>query len=413
MGIITNLFFLLYTLLIKLSQVYIWIGSIFSAKLSLLHSGRKETFQLLNSIQNVTRKKIWIHCASLGEFEQGRPIIEKIKQDYSDYFIVVSFFSPSGYEIQKNYAFADLIIYLPSDTPNNARILIEKIQPTIVIFVKYEFWWNLIRSLIGKNLPLFLVAGVFRNNDYFFQSFYNPFLTLLRQYKKLLIQDQQSAEVLAKYGCTNYEITGDTRIDRVMYKAETPNVPQSIKDYCHQKTIIVYGSVWSSDMHVVALTINNFPNYIHILAPHDISGKNIHQLTSYLKQPYNVITDSHWQHNILIINNIGMLNSLYSLAKYVYIGGGFGSGIHNILEPAAYALPIFIGPKHEKFNEAISLIELGVAKKVQTPNDMTIEIQKMNKSESLYSQVSKQTNKYFETNRGATQKTTSIIYPYL
>lgn len=399
--------------MIKLSQVYIWIGSIFSAKLSLLHSGRKETFQLLNSIQNVTRKKIWIHCASLGEFEQGRPIIEKIKQDYSDYFIVVSFFSPSGYEIQKNYAFADLIIYLPSDTPNNARILIEKIQPTIVIFVKYEFWWNLIRSLIGKNLPLFLVAGVFRNNDYFFQSFYNPFLTLLRQYKKLLIQDQQSAEVLAKYGCTNYEITGDTRIDRVMYKAETPNVPQSIKDYCHQKTIIVYGSVWSSDMHVVALTINNFPNYIHILAPHDISGKNIHQLTSYLKQPYNVITDSHWQHNILIINNIGMLNSLYSLAKYVYIGGGFGSGIHNILEPAAYALPIFIGPKHEKFNEAISLIELGVAKKVQTPNDMTIEIQKMNKSESLYSQVSKQTNKYFETNRGATQKTTSIIYPYL
>ncbi len=439
--VMNRLLFILYTIVIRVGNIYIFIGSMFSHKLRLLKEGREETRKKLKSLREDVKRKgkitsnkikhgdliaeggtalkskyrttVWMHCASLGEFEQGRPLIEKIKLNYPDSYLALSFFSPSGYEIQKNYDKAELIFYLPSDTPENCDSILQTIQPDIVIFVKYEFWWNLINKIVAKNIRIFLIAAVFRKNDYFFKSFFRPFLVLLRNYNMIFVQDKTSADILHKHNVTNQMITGDTRIDRVIQRSKASDVPLSIKEYAEDKTVIVYGSIWESDLNIVIHCIKRFPGFVHIMAPHDISTANVKKLKSLIPTEVCLYSDDKWSGNLLVINNIGMLGSLYSLAKYVYIGGGFQKGIHNILEPAVFRIPVFFGPNHTKFNEATILQQEKVAFSVNNASKIIEIIDRFEQSEAEYVALSKKTSDFFIRSQGATEKTHSFISRYL
>jgi 3-deoxy-D-manno-octulosonic-acid transferase len=404
-----TLTFWVYSLLIYLGNGYISFGSLGSKKLKLLKSGRASTWQILSTRSLTTGKRIWMHCASLGEFEQGRPLIEKFKEEHPDTTIFLSFFSPSGYEIQKNYDKADVIFYLPSDTNANAEKLLQLIRPDMVIFIKYEFWWNLTRYLIKCKIPVFLISSVFRPNDYFWHPFVQPFKQILKEYTHICTQDDISAQVLSIQGFDNYSIAGDTRIDRVIQRSKIPGNADAIKEYINGNPVIVYGSVWMSDMHVVSATVSAFPDYIHIIAPHDISEKNIHQIRSQLHPSSDLYSANDWKANVIIIDNIGMLAGLYAFAKYVYVGGGFQKGIHNILEPAVYKIPVFFGPNHQKFNEAVTLTTMNAAIPVENFDPMIEKIKRLDLHPVEYQGIADRLDQYFNKNKGATEKTYNMI----
>jgi 3-deoxy-D-manno-octulosonic-acid transferase len=408
-----DLLFILYTWVVRIGNIYVFIGSFFSDKIGKLNKGRQDVWKKLENIHHGSGPVTWIHCASLGEFEQGRPLIEMLRVKYPDSHIALSFFSPSGYELQKDYEFADTIFYLPSDMPENAKKIISKLNPKIVIFVKYEFWWNLIRSLTERDIPVFLISAVFRQKDYFFRPFFAPFLDLLKNYRMIFVQDKNSSDTLKHYQINNHMITGDTRIDRVLERSKEPIVDKRIKEYCHNKTVIVYGSVWQSDMPIVEKSIKRFPDFIHIIAPHDISNQNIKKLCSMISSDSWLYSDIDWHSNVLIINNIGKLGSLYAVAKYAYIGGGFGNGIHNILEPAVFGIPVFFGPEHKKFNEAVILSNEKIAFAINRQNEMIHIIANLEKSGIEYQNITEKAADFFSGNMGATEKTASFLYTYL
>jgi 3-deoxy-D-manno-octulosonic-acid transferase len=381
----------------------------------MLRKGRQNSLQLLKTSENNSLNKItvWVHCASLGEFEQGRPIIESIKIKNPSCHVVLSFFSPSGYEIRKNYDKADQIIYLPADTPENADLLISKINPTVVIFVKYEFWWNLIRALLQNKTPIFLISAVFRQDDYFFKKLADGFLQLLRQYHMIFVQDKKSAEVLITNKVANHLVAGDTRIDSVMLRHRKNEVPESIRQFAGNLPVVVYGSVWESDMTVVTKIMEHFPHFKHIVAPHDISTANVKAIRANLSWPSALYSDEKFDGNMLIINNIGMLAGLYSLAKYAYIGGGFDKGIHNILEPAVFGIPVFFGPNHTRFNEAIALTNDKSAFAIHQASEMVQILNLLESSPQKYGQLSAKVQAYFNQSKGATGKTMEYIQPFL
>lgn len=407
-----KLVFGLYHTLIRLGDVYIFLGSWFSQKLKSLHYGRSQTWHILeenHKKSNLSCKKIWIHCASLGEFEQGRPLIEKFKKEQPHTIVYLSFFSPSGYEIQKHYDKADFIFYLPSDTTKNANRLIQLIKPDMVIFVKYEFWWQLILCLHHYQIPVFLISAVFRDKDYFWYDAFKPFQTLLKKYTQIFVQDNTSAQVLTKQGFTNFNITGDTRIDRVIQRSKQLNLPEKFSLHVAQKPIIIYGSAWMSDMDIITATVKSLPAYNHIIAPHDVSVKNIELMGQALGHPFDLYSDNQWKSNVLFINNIGLLSTIYAVAKYAYIGGGFQKGIHNILEPAVFKIPVFFGPNHTKFNEATELIALQAAFTIQNPSQLKEKIKNLDNDPSDYQIISQRLESFFHQNQGATESVYKTI----
>lgn len=369
-------------------------------------TGRKESLKFFKNHKEINNqsKNVWFHCASLGEFEQGRPLIEKLKMMHPDIKVFLSFFSPSGYEVRKEYPFADFVFYLPSDLPENAESIIASIKPQWVVFVKYEFWWNTLRCLHKNRTPVFLVSGLFRQNQYFFNPFLSPFKDILAGFYKIFTQDVASSEILEENGILNSIAVGDTRIDRVAELSKTSAVSTRLKEYVRGKKVIIYGSVWDSDMQVISDFMNTSGHYIHIIAPHDIKADNLTRLKKYL--PENTALYSHeiWLSNILIINNIGLLNQLYSIADIAYIGGGFHTGIHNILEPAVFEIPVVFGPKYHKFREAVDLIELGVAYSVVTKAEFEETVISTLDNQAKLNETSHKLRHYFERNRGATDK---------
>lgn len=396
--------FLLYTLGIHAGNLFIFVGSFFSIKLKLLYKGRKATISALQKNKDKFTHSIWVHCASLGEFEQGRPVIEAIKSNYPERKIILSFFSPSGYEIRKNYNGVDHILYLPSDLPKNVAALVKHFKPDIFIFVKYEFWWSLIGSLIRTGCKVYLISGVFRQSDYFFKKIFQPFKNLLEQFECIFVQDEQSAQTLSKHGIFNHQIAGDTRIDRVIANASSIDIPEQILQFTNDSTTFVYGSIWMSDMLIVKEMVLNYPNCKHLIAPHDISTNNIREISEFLQQESDLYSEVGWRSNILIINNIGLLNRLYAVAKYAYVGGGFKKGIHNILEPAVFGIPVFFGPNHSKFNEALDLLKCKGAFAVHAPSEMLKYVEMIESEHTIITEIKENSQKYFEINKGATAK---------
>ena len=366
---------LLYTLFIYFYSLSIRIASIFNTKAKLWIDGRKGIFQQLKStIQSSPSPVIWVHCASLGEFEQGRPIIEKLKKDHGEIKIVLTFFSPSGYEVRKNYPVADHVFYLPLDTPSNAKKFISIVKPTAAFFVKYEFWFNYLAELKNNAIPTYLVSGIFREDHYFFKNYSGWFRKQLNAFNHFYLQDEKSQKLLNSIGLRNTTVAGDTRFDRVSEVSKNvKNIPL-LELFKQQQPLFVAGSTWQPDEELLSEFDFAAAGFKLVVAPHEISETRIQFVLSKFKnnvQRYSQVNEETIKTaNVLIIDNIGMLSSVYQYGTLGFIGGGFGKGIHNILEPAAFGLPVIFGPNYKKFEEAKELVHLRGAFVASNSNDL-------------------------------------------
>jgi len=350
----------IYNITIYIYQGLITLVSLFNPKAKLWINGRKDWKQKLTEATKVKENIFWFHAASLGEFEQGRPLIEKIRLEQKDVFILLTFFSPSGYEIRKNYPGADYICYLPADTKSNAKDFISIAEPKQVFFIKYEFWYNYMKVLKQKGISLYLVSGIFRDKHIFFRSYGAWFRKQLQAFTYFYLQDQFSIENLKKIGYNNALLVGDTRFDRVIEIAEQAQEIELIKDFIEEKPCLVIGSSWPDDEELLVKYINENSTYKYILAPHEINASHIESIETKLKVPYQRFSDysknKDTNSSVLIIDNIGMLSSIYQYANVAYIGGAFKTGLHDILEAAVYGIPVIFGPEYSKFQEAKDLV---------------------------------------------------------
>lgn len=361
---------------------------------------------------------IWFHVASLGEFEQGRPIMESLKKEKPGYKIIITFFSPSGYEVRKNYQGADYICYLPLDTKQNAKKFLEIVNPVLAVFVKYEYWYHFLTQLKKHSCKVLLVSAVFRQRQIFFKPYGGWYRKLLNCFDHLFIQDENSLKLLAGIGIHNATITGDTRFDRVaQIVSEAKEIPV-VKKFAQDKFTFIFGSTWEKDENLLAQYINNDKaGSRFIIAPHEIHESHIKSLTAKLKSPsilYSEVSGSDLsQINVLIINNIGMLSSLYPYAKIAYIGGGFGVGIHNILEAAVYGMPVIFGPNYHKFREAHELIKAGGAFPINSFETLSRKFEELRNNSILLENTSQATRNFVRRNLGATKIIIDDILQYL
>jgi 3-deoxy-D-manno-octulosonic-acid transferase len=407
---------ILYSLSVLSYSALIYLVSFLNTKARLRSSGIKNTFKLIHTIPK-SQQIIWFHCASLGEFEQARNLIDKIKQNKSEYKIALSFFSPSGYEIRKNYPNADYVFYLPTDTKRNAKKLIRLLNPKIVIFVKYEFWHYYLTEIRKNNIPSFLISGIFRKNQVFFKFYGSFFQNILKTFEHLFVQNIQSEKLLESIGIKSVTVTGDTRFDRVSELSEIKKEFELIKRFANNHSILVAGSTWKSDEEILIRYFNETDNsnLKLIIAPHEISNETIHRIINLSEK--NIIKYSEadeknvHEKQILLIDNIGMLASLYAYADYAYIGGGFSKGIHNTLEAAVNKIPVIFGPKYQKFEEAKQLINRNIAFSISDYKEFHEILSKLVLKTYVFDKNA--SDNFFKENIGATNKIFEALHPYL
>lgn len=403
----------LYTIFVYLYGFVIRLASLFNAKAALWVNGRKTVFQKLQlDFKNRNSKEIvvWVHCASLGEFEQGRPIIEKIKKEKVGVKILLTFFSPSGFEVRKNYNQADYVYYLPLDTPSAVKQFVRLVKPNAAIFVKYEFWFNYLNELKKQGIPTYLVSGIFRSNHYFFKPYGSWFRKQLSAFTHFYLQDVVSEKLLNAIGYTNTTVAGDTRFDRVVEISKNVKQIDFVKQFVADKKVIIAGSTWDADVDI--LTSLNFSSYKLIVAPHEVSENSVQSAIQKIKSTQSNIKilcysqlnqQTSLNVDVLIIDNVGMLSSFYQYGTFAYIGGGFGKGIHNILEAATFGLPVVFGPNYQKFNEAKELIQKGGAFSIATTDEFKKTIVLLSDTDAL-KKASLVAKHYVESNAGATEK---------
>jgi 3-deoxy-D-manno-octulosonic-acid transferase len=397
----------LYNLGIFIFSALAHLAAPFKPRASLWVKGRKKWAEKIAEKIKPGDRVIWIHCASLGEFEQGRPVIEAIRKEKPGFKIVLTFFSPSGYEIRKNYNNADCISYLPADTPGNASKFIGLVKPEFVIFVKYEFWNNYISALYRNKIPLYLISGIFRPGQHFFKWWGSFFRGMLMKFEKIFVQDQRSLDLLLGIGIKKVSLAGDTRFDRVVQIAGTARIIQELEQFRGDEKLFLAGSSWRQDEEIIAEYINNFPNRMKwVIAPHEIDKSNIERIEKLLKVGhvrFSEYNEDSVDARVLIIDNIGMLSSAYRYAYIAAIGGGFGKGIHNILEPACWGIPIIFGPNHERFKEAVDLLNTGGAKTFLTFDDFKRNLDLWLSNDKIYTISADIASNYVKVNAGATE----------
>jgi 3-deoxy-D-manno-octulosonic-acid transferase len=351
---------------------------------------------------------IWVHCASLGEFEQGRPVIEEIRKKIPQYKILLTFFSSSGYEVRKNYQHADIICYLPPDTPGNAKKFTALFNLEKVIFIKYEFWNNYISSIRSRNIPLYLVSGIFRKDQYFFKWYGGFFRGILKKFTKIYVQDEGSQKLLSSIGIENSILAGDTRFDRVLQIASNAKDISRIEQFKGNEKLFLAGSSWKPDEEIIAKYINTNPGKLKwVFAPHEIDEENIRRLEKLFTVNcirFSEFTDNKADARVMIIDNIGMLSSAYRYAYIAEVGGGFGKGIHNVLEPACWSIPVLFGPEHLKFREAVDLIAAGGAVSFENYSEIETILDKWLSDEKLYRKAAESAGAFVNKNSGATAK---------
>ena len=399
-----------YNLIIFVYSKLIFAAAFFNAKAKKWVDGR-----LIFPSFNFSEKTIWMHCASLGEFEQGRPVLESLKKNYPNYKIVLSFYSPSGYEVRKNYPLADEVIYLPVDTEANAAKLVQQINPALVIWVKYEFWFHYLNELKKNKIPVLLISGIFRKSQPFFKWYGGIWKKIIHCFDVIFVQNATSAFLLSNsIDQEKIIISGDTRFDRVTEIANHKTSIECIEKFIIHKKVIVAGSTWKEDETLLLSITKQHPELLFIIVPHEVNTNNISRiqqmfersiLFSELKETDAVGKLS----NILIIDSIGLLSSLYQYADITYVGGGFNKGIHNILEAAVYGKPVIFGPKYEKFSEALSLIELEGAVSIKNADELSNIVQILMDSESERQMMSKASLKFVYENTGATELIVNYI----
>ncbi len=381
----------------------------FSEKAKKFIDGRKDwEIKLTKAFERNDHKVVWFHASSLGEFEQGRPVIEELKSKRNDVKILLTFFSPSGYEIHKTYENADWIFYLPLDTPGNARLFIETVKPTQVIFIKYEFWYNFLRHLKKVKIPVLLVSGVFRENQLFFHwAFGRYYQRVLKTFHHLFVQNEKSKKLIEPIVGERVTISGDTRFDRVLTIAKQAQTIEILQKFKNDKKLLVLGSAWPSDMLVLLDMIKKYKSKLKIvIAPHNIAENDIaiieSQLTNTMR--FSQASEKVDEADILIVNNMGMLSSIYGYADYAFIGGAFRGALHNTLEAAVYGIPVFFG-EHEnnmKFVEAIELVKMGGGFTFSTSEELQSKFLELYENSKSYEQMAKTAEEFVKSRSGAT-----------
>ena len=396
---------LLYTIAIRLYSLGVRIAALFgNAKAKLWVEGRQTLCLSKPPLEN-DGDWIWFHAASLGEFEQGRPVIEALKQECPQYKILLSFFSPSGYEVRKNYPLADEVLYLPSDTPSHATAWVQRHHFVAAFFIKYEFWFNYMRALKSEGIPLYYISLILSPKSYFFKPYGSWFRKQLGCVTHFFVQDETTARLLREAQFENVTVCGDTRFDRVAAISSQAKAFPEIERFINGRRCIIAGSTWPPDERLLSSFLPQMPeDYCLILAPHDISDAHVAQIKQMFSQAvlYTKLS-SDVQFNVLVVNTIGVLSQLYQYARFVYIGGGFGVKIHNIQEPVAFGCPVVFGPKYTSFKEAVDLVGLQGAFTIHDARDLKQVFHRLMTDESAFTQASMTCQNYLKKQLGATE----------
>ncbi len=400
---------LLYNLGMYLLTLVMRLTALWSPKSRKWVEGRKDIFERLDTVIKPQDKIFWVHAASLGEFEQGRPVIEEVKAQYPEYTILLTFFSPSGYEIRKGYRGADHIFYLPADTPANMRRFVKIAHPEVAVFVKYEFWLNCLKELRKSGCRTYLVSAIFRKSSVFFRWYGGMFRKCLKTFRMIFVQDESSKSLLANIGVGNVAVAGDTRFDRVAAIHESSKRIPLIDKFKAERPTFIAGSTWGPDEDILLQLVRKHPEMKFIIAPHVISGEHIRRLEEMFGDKMCRFTwcaenpdFDYSDKQVLLIDTIGYLSSAYRYADYAYVGGGFGVGIHNTLEAATFGLPVAFGPNYRKFKEAADLIELGVGCSVSGFGQLDKWLDGLIADCGEYERLCKASAKYINDNKGAT-----------
>jgi len=405
----------LYNLVVSIAGFFLKIVALFSPKIKLFIEGRKNVFTILEEKIKPTDKTIWFHSASLGEYEQGLPVIEKIKEKYPSHKIIVTFFSPSGYEVRKNNNVADVTIYLPLDTKRNAKKFLKLAHPELAFFIKYEFWLNYLKELENNKIPTYLISGIFRDNQMFFKWYGGFYRKALKAFTYFFVQNEKSKEKIEAIGFKNVLVSGDTRFDRVAAILERDNTVDFIEKFKNNSPIIVIGSSWPKDETLLAEYINQAPSNVKfIIAPHNIKQEQIFNLKSQITKPTVLFSEKDNKdlstYDVFIIDTVGLLTKIYSYGTIAYVGGGFGNpGIHNILEPATFGIPIIIGPNYVNFAEAVELVKIGGCIVISDASELKQNFDRLLLDEKYLKEKSQICKSYIQDNKGATESIMKIV----
>jgi len=392
-----------YNLTIRLYSHLIQIASLKSSKAKQFITGRENIFERIEQAILPGQQHIWFHFASLGEFEQGRPVLEKIRQNYLESNIVVTFFSPSGYEVRKNTPLADHVFYLPVDTQTNAERFLKLINPSMAIFTKYEYWYHYFSELKRQQVSLYIISGIFRKSQPFFKWYGGLHRRMLECVSYFFVQNAESRLLLNELNFKNVTISGDTRFDRVYENAQNPKRIKEIEDFCGDAPVFIAGSTWLPDERLLAALAQRNNAWKFIIAPHEIAENRIRDIEELFPESirFSDLNTASALPNTMIIDNIGMLSSLYQYGEVAYIGGGFGAGIHNTLEAAAFGLAVIFGPKYQKFQEAKDLLQIDAAFSINDFDDLISVAEKL-EDEKYRRECGRKARQYVEKNTGAT-----------
>ena len=405
----------LYNLVISIAGFFLKIIALFSPKIKLFTEGRKNVFAILEEKIKPSDKTIWFHSASLGEYEQGLPVIEKIKEKYPSHKIIVTFFSPSGYEVRKNNTVADVTVYLPLDTKKNAKRFLKLAHPELVFFIKYEFWLNYLKELKTNKIPAYLISGIFRDSQMFFKWYGGFYRKALETFTYFFVQNQSSKEKIEAIGFHNVIVSGDTRFDRVNAILERDNSLDFIETFKNNQTTIIIGSSWPKDETLLINYINQASENIKfIIAPHNIKTDQILNLKSQITKSTLLFSEKENKnpadYNVFIIDTVGLLTKIYSYGTIAYVGGGFGNpGIHNILEPAAFGIPIVIGPNYSNFAEATELVNLGGCMVISGQEELKQTFDQLITDQIFLKEKGQICKSYIQNNKGATNRIMKVI----
>ncbi|MGL4364220.1 MAG: 3-deoxy-D-manno-octulosonic acid transferase [Bacteroidales bacterium] len=402
----------LYNCSIAIYGVCVALFAIFSTKARAWYCGRRVLFENLEkALQKKNNRSVaWFHCASLGEFEQGRPVLEAFRKMHPNYFIVLTFFSPSGYKFCRDYKHADYVCYMPLDLPYLAKRFVRLLSPKIAFFIKYEFWYNHLWELKKNGVKVYLISAIFREQQRFFRGFLAPFFgQILHFYEHIFVQTQASVQLLQKKGITSVTCSGDTRFDRVLENAKTPKEIESLIEFSQRSTLLVAGSTWAEDERLLAALYEKQPKLKMLIVPHEVSiggTQRILKMFSGRVIAYSALQGdsslSASDYDIIVLDAIGILSSSYKMAHITYVGGGFGVGIHNTLEAAVYGKPVIFGPNYSKFREAIDLLEQGAAFSVKKLEELEHTVHHLCTDANYYTQCASLAKEYVEKNAGAT-----------
>jgi 3-deoxy-D-manno-octulosonic-acid transferase len=405
----------IYNFILLFASQLLKILALFSPKMKLFVEGRKSVFDTLkNNIQEFD-KTIWFHAASLGEYEQGLPVIEKVKEQFPQHKIVLTFFSPSGYEVRKNNTVADVTLYLPLDTISNAKQFLKVVHPEMVFFIKYEFWPNYLKELKNQNIKTYLISGIFRKNQAFFKWYGGFYRKALKTFTYFFVQNESSKLLLQSIGFSNVSISGDTRFDRVVAILEKDNTLDFIAAFKNNQPTIVIGSSWPKDEGLLIQYIESAPqNVKFIIAPHNINHNQILNLKTQISKKTILFSEKNnvdvSNYAVFVIDTIGILTKIYSYADIAYVGGGFGNpGVHNILEPATFGIPVVIGPNYSHFAEATALVNLEGCLTIQNQTQLNEAFDLLLQNEDERLEKGHICNTFVQMNKGATQTIMSHI----